>query len=222
MNFDHFSDDERAAVYRAIRERRDVRADFRDNPIPGDVLERVLAAAHMAPSVGLSQPWRFVVVRDAAIRSTIYDAFQAANTRASERYTGDRAVVYPTLRLEGIRTSPIGICVTCDDGEVRGAGLGRQTMPETLRYSAVCAIANLWLAARVEGVGVGWVSIIEPDALRTILGIPRDIAVVAYLCVGYTNGFAREPDLERAGWEARIPLANVVDYDRYASANKRS
>lgn len=212
-----FSDLERAAVYRAIRERRDVRADFTGEPVPQDVLLRVLGAAHMAPSVGLSQPWRFIVVREPDVRATVYDAFLAANERAAQRYAGERGERYRTLKLEGIRSAPLGICLTCDDGAVRGAGLGRQTMPETLRYSTVCAIANLWLAARIEGLGVGWVSIIDPAALRAILGIPAHIAIVAYLCVGYTSGFASEPDLERAGWETRIPLADAIDYERYDS-----
>ncbi len=210
-----FSEDERAAVYRAIRERRDVRAEFLDEPVAAEVLLRVLGAAHLAPSVGLSQPWRFIVVRDAATRASIYDAFLAANEHAAASYADDRAELYRRLRLEGIRSAPIGICVTCDDDAERGTGLGRATMPETLRYSAVCAIANLWLAARVEGLGVGWVSIIDPGHLRTILGIPSDIAIVGYLCVGYTAGFAREPDLQREGWESRVPLAEVVDYERY-------
>ncbi|GAC1542154.1 MAG: 5,6-dimethylbenzimidazole synthase [Candidatus Velthaea sp.] len=209
-----FSAAERAAVYRAMRERRDVRSDFVSDAVPQDVLLRVLAAAHMAPYVGLSQPWHFIAVRDPAIRDAVHAAFQDANARAALD-EGERAERYRALRLEGIRSAPLGICVTCDDGEKRGAGLGRQTMPETLRYSSVCAIANLWLAARVEGLGVGWVSIIDPDALREVLAIPAHIAIVAYLCVGYTSGFALEPDLERAGWEARIPLEEAIDYERY-------
>jgi 5,6-dimethylbenzimidazole synthase len=210
-----FSDSERAALYRAIAARRDVRADFTDESVPDEVLLRILTAAHMAPSVGLSQPWRFIVVRDDATRGAVHDAFLAANAAAARIYSGARSEQYGSLRLEGIRTAPVNLCVTCDDAPERGHGLGRQTMPETARYSTVCAIQNLWLAARVEGLGVGWVSILDPDSIRAIFSIPRAVTIVAYLCLGYTSGFARAPDLENAAWEERVPLHDVVDYERY-------
>ncbi len=211
-----FSVAEREAVYRAIASRRDVRAHFTGEDVPADVLMRILGAAHRAPSVGLSQPWRFIVVRDRATRGAVHEAFLAANAAARERYEGARAQQYDALRLEGILDAPLNICVTCDDEPARGAGLGRRTMPETAAYSTVCAIQNLWLAARAEGVGVGWVSIVEPAALHRILAVPPPVRIVAYLCVGYVNAFAEEPDLVRAGWEARTPLAEVVDFERYA------
>lgn len=212
---DDFSELERAAVYRAIRTRRDVRADFTGDDVPDDLLMRVLAAAHAAPSVGLSQPWRFIVVRDAATRGEVRAAFVQANGAAAARYTGEQRERYGALRLQGILEAPVNLCVVCDDDPPRGNGLGRQTIPETARYSTVCAIQNLWLAARVEGLGVGWVSIVDPNALRRILAIPDRLAVVAYLCVGYVTAFAAEPDLVRAGWEERLPLDAVVDRDRY-------
>lgn len=210
-----FTDAERAAVYRAIRMRRDVRSQFVEDDVPDDVLMRVLEAAHLAPSVGLAQPWRFIVVRDAATRGAVHAAFTEANAAAGRVYSGERAERYGNLRLEGIRTAPVNICVVCDDRPQRGHGLGRQTMPETARYSTVCAIQNLWLAARVEGLGLGWVSIIEPRALREIFAVPPEVGIVAYLCLGYVSAFASEPDLVRSGWENRLALADVVDYERY-------
>jgi 5,6-dimethylbenzimidazole synthase len=210
-----FSAAERAAVYRAIGSRRDVRADFIGDTVPDDVLERVLAAANLAPSVGLSQPWRFIVVRDLASRRRVRAAFEAANASAAAAYTGEELERYARLTLQGILEAPVNICVVCDDDPQRGHGLGRQTMPETARYSTVCAIQNLWLAARVEGLGVGWVSIIDPRELRAIFAIPERLTIVAYLCVGYVRGFADEPDLLRAGWETVLPLSEVVDHERY-------
>jgi len=214
---EEFSAEEREAIYRVIASRRDVRRDFRADEVPDDVLLRVLDAAHRAPSVGLSQPWRFIVVRDPSTRDAVHAAFTAANERAAERYAGEQAAAYRALRLEGIRSAPVNLCVVCDDRPARGHGLGRQTMPEMVRYSTVCAVQNLWLAARAEGLGVGWVSIIEPDALRAILAIPAEIAVVAYLCIGYVDRFAAEPDLVTAGWESALPLADVVDRERYGA-----
>ncbi len=210
-----FSAAERAAVYRAIGSRRDVRADFIGDTVPDDVLDRVLAAANRAPSVGLSQPWRFIVVRDPASRQRVRDAFEAANAAAATVYTGEERERYARLSLQGILEAPVNICVVCDDDPPRGHGLGRQTMPETARYSTVCAIQNLWLAARVEELGVGWVSIIDPRELRAIFAIPERLTVVAYLCVGYVRRFADEPDLLRAGWETVLPLSEVVDHERY-------
>ncbi len=210
-----FDASERAALYRAIAARRDVRAEFLPEPIGADVLDRVLGAAHQAPSVGLSQPWRFVVIRSPQTRRAVHAAFERANESAAGSYPAETEARYRALRLAGILEAPVNICVTCDDNPARGNGLGRATMPETARYSTVCAIQNLWLAARVEGLGVGWVSIVEPAALRAIVGIPPEIAIVAYLCVGYVSRFAPVADLERDRWEARIALADVVDHERY-------
>ena len=209
------SPSEREALYRAIRARRDVRADFVSDPVPDDVLTRVLEAAHCAPSVGLSQPWRFIVVRDEAKRRAVRAAFERANADATAEYEGERRERYASLRLQGILEAPVNVCVVCDDDPERGHRLGRRTMPETARYSTVCAIQNLWLAARVEGLGVGWVSIIDPAALRAIFAIPDRLTVVAYLCIGYVRAFAGEPDLVRAGWEQRVPLDAVVSAERY-------
>ena len=211
-----FTDAERTAVYRAIAERRDVRRGFIDRPLPDDLLQRLLSAAHSAPSVGLMQPSRFVVIRDLAIRTAVHDLFLEANTKAATTYSGTKSEEYPALKLEGILEAPQNLCIVCDTQQSRGHKLGRHTMPETAVYSTVCAIQNLWLAARAEGVGVGWVSILDPNRLRTILQIPDHILPVAYLCFGYVDEFAHEPDLERFGWEKRVPLKTAVCYDYYS------
>jgi 5,6-dimethylbenzimidazole synthase len=211
-----FNETERDAVYRVIAERRDVRRGFLDAPLPDDLIKRLLGAAHSAPSVGLMQPSRFIVVRDYGIREAVHEIFSAANSQAAGHYRGEQAERYSGLKLEGILEAPQNLCVLCDQGSGRGHGLGRQTMPETAIYSTVCAIQNLWLAARSEGVGVGWVSILDPAKLRDLLGVPDRLALVAYLCLGYVEGFAAEPDLERFGWERRVDLDTVVSYDRYS------
>jgi 5,6-dimethylbenzimidazole synthase len=211
-----FSEAEREAVYRVIAERRDVRRGFLDAPLPDDLIGRLLTAAHSAPSVGLMQPSRFIVIRDIGIRKAIHQIFEAANKRALESYDGEQAERYSGLKLEGMLEAPQNLCVLCDGGSERGHRLGRQTMPETAIYSTVCAIQNLWLAARSEGVGVGWVSILDPLELCKLLNIPDHLTLVAYLCLGYVEDFASEPDLERFGWERRVDLKTVVSWDRYS------
>lgn len=210
-----FCESELDGVYRAIRERRDVRSGFLPEPLPDAVLERLLSAAHHAPSVGLMQPWRFIVVRSLPVRQAVRGLFDEAQQTASASYEGDRATLYRGLKLEGILEAPQNLCIACDAGSERGHRLGRQSMPETAIYSAVCAVQNLWLAARAEGVGVGWVSIVDPEALKGLLGIPEHMVLVAYLCLGYVDEFATRPELERAGWEARVPLGEVVRLDHF-------
>jgi len=211
-----YSDHERAAVYRAISERRDVRRGFMDRPLPDELLQRLLYAAHCAPSVGFMQPSRFIVVRDIAIRKAVHDIFQDARASAAANYSGQRAEQYAALKLEGILEAPQNLCIVCDTESERGHKLGRASMPETAAYSTVCAVQNLWLAARAEGVGVGWVSILDPDRLRTVLNVPDYLLPVAYLCLGYVDRFAPEPELVTAGWEKRVPLQTIVSYDTYA------
>jgi 5,6-dimethylbenzimidazole synthase len=212
-----FEEGARQAVYRAIRERRDVRSGFLPEPMPDDLLRRLLEAAHNAPSVGLMQPWRFILVRDIAVRQTIHQIFLEANKQALAGYGGEQQRKYAGLKLEGILEAPQNLCIVCDSQSSQGHQLGRRTMPETALYSAVCAAQNLWLAARAEGIGVGWVSILEPNRLRRALNIPDHITPVAYLCLGYVEAFAAEPDLERAGWEKRTPLKSVLAFDQYDS-----
>jgi 5,6-dimethylbenzimidazole synthase len=210
-----YNEAEREAVYRVIAERRDVRRGFLDVPLPDDLIGRLLAAAHSAPSVGLMQPSRFILIRDFGIRKKVHQIFEDANKRAIDGYNSEQAERYSGLKLEGILEAPQNLCVLCDRASERGHGLGRQTMPETAIYSTVCAIQNLWLASRSEGVGVGWVSILDPTELCSLLNIPDHLTLVAYLCLGYVEGFASEPDLERFGWERRVDLKTIVSYDRY-------
>jgi len=210
-----FDENERQGVYRAIRERRDVRRGFLPEPIPDELLYRLLEAAHNAPSVGLMQPWRFIVVRDIVVRRAVHGIFLQANQQAAASYTGKQQQSYTDMKLEGILEAPQNLCIVCDSQNSQGHQLGRRTMPETAVYSAVCAVQNLWLAARAEGIGVGWVSILEPDLLRSALKIPTQIIPVAYLCLGYVDAFAAEPDLERAGWEKRTTLKSVVSFNEY-------
>jgi 5,6-dimethylbenzimidazole synthase len=214
-----FNDSDRAAVYRAIGARRDVRRGFVDRPLPDEVLERLLAAAHSAPSVGLMQPSRFIVIRDLATRSAVRNIFEEANHKAAATYEGEQREQYDALKLEGILEAPQNLCIVCDTQTERGHKLGRHTMPETAAYSTVCAIQNLWLAARAEGIGVGWVSILDPTRLRALLHIPEHMLLVAYLCLGYVDQFAAEPELERFGWEKRVPLQTAVCYERYSEDN---
>jgi 5,6-dimethylbenzimidazole synthase len=210
-----FSDREREGVYQAIRERRDVRSGFLPEPLTDDVLLRLLGAAHNAPSVGLMQPWRFIVIRSQRVRAAVHDIFSQAQRLAAGSYEGERGELYRGLKLEGILEAPQNLCIACDPVSERGHRLGRQSMPETAIYSAVCAVQNLWLAARAEGIGVGWVSILDAEALKSLLGIPPHMVMVAYLCLGYVDGFEARPELERVGWEQRVPLAEVVRLEHY-------
>ena len=210
-----FNENERNAVYRAIRERRDVRRGFLPEPVPDALLSKLLEAAHNAPSVGLMQPWRFIVIRGFDVRQAIHKIFLDANQEALASYEGERRESYASMKLEGILEAPQNLCIVCDSESSQGHQLGRRTMPEMALYSTVCAIQNLWLAARAEGIGVGWVSIFESNLLRAALHIPEHITLVAYLCLGYVDAFSTGPDLERLGWEKRTPLKNVLSWDRY-------
>ena len=216
-----FSEADRETLHRVIDSRRDVRA-FRSDPIPDAVLERILEAAHHAPSVGFMQPWNFIVIRDPAVRSRVKDVFLRENERAAANYTGDRAQLYRSLKLEGLEEAPVNVCVTCDRTRGGRHVLGRNTIVDTDLYSTCCAIENLWLAARVEGVGVGWVSILDNDALRAILGIPAHVVPVAYLCIGYPREFLDSPELERRGWADRQPLEELVYHDQWGKRDRRA
>lgn len=208
-------EEEKRGVYRAIAERRDVRSQFLPVPIPDAVLARLLWAAHCAPSVGLMQPWEFIVIRDVVVKQRVGDLFEQANRKAAGIYEREQRVLYDSLKLAGILEAPINLCVTCHPTVSRGSGLGRQTMPETAHYSSVCAVQNLWLAARAEGIGVGWVSILDPVELRQALDIPPEVDPVAYLCLGYVNEFLSRPELEIKGWEQSVPLAELIHFDSY-------
>jgi 5,6-dimethylbenzimidazole synthase len=210
-----FSDDERAAVYRVIFERRDVRRNFVRKPIADDILARILTAAHHAGSVGFMQPWDFVVIRQRATKKAVKQLFQRTNAQAAMRYEGARAALYRSLKLEGIEEAPVNIGVTCSRQRGGPHVLGRSTVRDTDLYSTCCAIQNLWLAARAEGIGVGWVSILDHGALKEVLGIPRPVKILAYLCLGYVSDFAARPELETAGWRGRIPIEELIHYESW-------
>lgn len=212
-----FSPAERRGVYRAIYERRDIRSQFLPRPVPDAVLGRLLDAAHHGPSVGFMQPWDFIVIRDEAVRRAVRESFLEANRQAAERYSGERRQLYGNLKLEGILQAPVNLCITCDRERPQGEGLGRQTDPATDLYSTACAVQNLWLAARAESIGVGWVSILDFDRLRDLLGIPARAVPVAYLCIGYVSEFPHLPELESAGWERRANLAELIHFDRWGA-----
>lgn len=204
----------RRGLYETITRRRDMRS-FLPDPIPAETLARILLAAHQAGSVGFSQPWNFLVVENVEVRRQVRAHVQTERLRAAEAFEEERREQYLSFKLEGILDAPINLCVTCDQERFGPAVIGRNTIPETSVYSTCCAIQNLWLAARAEGVGVGWVSIMEPDALRTILGIPGRIVPVAYLCVGFVESFPERPILETSGWLPRLRLQDVVFHDRW-------
>jgi nicotinate-nucleotide--dimethylbenzimidazole phosphoribosyltransferase len=208
-----YDDPRREAVYDVIGERRDVRR-FRPDEVPDDVLRRVLTAAHQAPSVGLMQPWRMIVIRDMATRSEIRRLAQRERIRQADRFD-QRARLFLDQKIEGVVEAPLGICVCCDHGDAGAEVLGRGTIPDTDIYSTACAIQNLWLAARAEGLGVGWVSFYRPPDLRAVLGLPDRVEPIAYLCVGWPDEQPVRPTLEAVGWSRRLPLDAVVMHERW-------
>ena len=189
--------------------RRDVRR-FRTDALPEGAVERLIELACCAPSVGNCQPWRFVFVETVECRDVVKAAFERANERALDGYEGERHALYASLKLEGIDRAPVQLAVFADEATNRGAGLGRQTMPETLHYSVVGAVHTLWLAARAEGIGVGWVSILDPKDVARALDVPETWKLVAYLCLGWPVEEHLDPELERAGWERRAAAAGFV------------
>lgn len=210
-----FTDEERGGLYKAIFARRDVRSGFDGRPVPGAVLRRILEAAHHAPSVGFSQPWNFVLVRDEQTRRAVKASFERERERSAAQLEEPRKSEYLSFKLEGILESALNVCVTYDPSRSGPFVIGRSSMPEAGVYSACCAVQNLWLAARAEGVGVGWVSILSNEVLREALGIPEHVVPVAYLCMGYVEEFAERPDLESAGWLPRLKLEDVVNDERW-------
>jgi 5,6-dimethylbenzimidazole synthase len=186
-----------------VRWRRDVRR-FRTDPVEPDLVARLLALAVFAPSVGLSQPWRFVLVETPMRRQAIAENFAKANEAALAGYAGERQARYAKLKLEGLVQAPVHLAVCADEATAAGHGLGSRTMPETIRYSVVAAIQTLWLAARAEGLGVGWVSILDPAAVRETLDLPARWSFIAYLCIGWPQEEHDDPELERHGWQERM------------------
>lgn len=192
-----------------LKWRRDVR-HFLPTPVDNAVIASLIDAACLAPSVGYSQPWRFVRVASPAARAAIRANFERCNADALADFNGERAKKYATLKLAGLDDAPCHLAVFTDHGAETGHGLGRKTMPETLNYSTVMAIQNLWLAARAMGVGLGWVSILDPAEMCRDLGTPQGWSFTAYLCVGYPAAVSDEPELQRLGWEERSARSRAV------------
>ncbi|MFI5639326.1 nicotinate-nucleotide--dimethylbenzimidazole phosphoribosyltransferase [Streptomyces goshikiensis] len=210
-----YADAEREAVLRVMRERRDIRKGFRTDPIPHEVLLRVLEAAHTAPSVGHSQPWDFVVIRSAETRRTMHELAQRQREAYAKSLPKGRAKQFKELKIEAILDTPVNIVVTADPTRGGRHTLGRHTQPQMAPYSSALAVENLWLAARAEGLGVGWVSFFDEREMVRELGLPEHLEVVAYLCVGYVDEFPEEPELAQAGWSKRRPLSWVVHEETY-------
>jgi 5,6-dimethylbenzimidazole synthase len=213
---------EREGVYRAILTRRDTRGEFLPDPISDEVLSRILTAAHHAPSVGFMQPWSFVVVRDSAVRRQVHDAFLKAHAEAALMFPEDKQDVYGSLKLEGIMEAPVNICITCDRDRAGPVVIGRTHIRSMDLYSSVCAVQNLWLAGRAEGLGVGWVSIFDNAVVQRALNIPKRITPVAYLCLGKVKGYHPRPELEAAGWRSRLPLEQLVHFDQWGEQGQES
>ncbi|MBS1226834.1 MAG: cob(II)yrinic acid a,c-diamide reductase [Proteobacteria bacterium] len=212
-----FSAKARQAVYQAIFTRRDVRGQFLPEPVADDVLSRLLTAAHHAPSVGFMQPWNFLVVRSAQVKGKVHAAFAEADREAAAMFDANKRSTYQSLKLQGILDAPLGVCITCDRDRMGPVVLGRTHLKTMDLYSSVCAVQNFWLAARAEGVGVGWVSIFKEASLQQALGIPSNIIPIAYLCVGYVSHFKEQPELASVGWQNRLPIEDLVFFEQWGS-----
>ena len=205
-----FDDAFRARLRDLLVWRRDVRR-FRCDPLPGGTLEALIELASLAPSVGLSQPWRFVIVEDQAARAAIRRNFAACNADALAAQTSERAALYARLKLAGLEEAPCHLAVFADRSTAQGHGLGRRTMPEMIEYSAVTAVHTIWLAARAQGIGMGWVSILDPDAVAALLNVPAQWKFIGYFCLGYPQTADTIPELEQSGWERRrLPSSFIV------------
>jgi 5,6-dimethylbenzimidazole synthase len=204
-----FNDVFRAQLRELLVWRRDVRR-FQSKPLPPRQLERLIATACLAPSVGLSQPWRFVIVDDPARRRGVVEDFETCNAEALRSYVEDAAARYVKLKLAGLREAPCHLAVFADPATEVGHGLGRRTMPEMIEYSVVTAIHTMWLSARSEGIGMGWVSILSPARIKTLLDVPEPWHFVGYFCLGFPEAESDTPELERAGWETRRAPEDVI------------
>ena len=217
-----FSDEEKNGLYKAIYSRRDVRSHFTSDPIEDEVLTRILNAAHHAPSVGFSQPWNFILIKDNETRNKIKESFEIERKRSSKLVDEPKRSKYLSFKLEGILDSPVNVCVTYDPSRFGPFVIGKSSIPDTGLYSVCCAIQNLWLAARTEGIGLGWVSILSNEILKKQLQLPEHILPIAYLCLGHVNEFAKKPDLETAGWLDRLELKDVVFYEKWEQKQNSS
>ena len=212
---EEFTDEEKKGLYKAIHSRRDVRSHFTSKPIEDEILSRILNAAHHAPSVGFSQPWNFILIKDQNTKSRIKKSFDEEKDRSSKLVEEPKKSKYLSFKLEGILESPVNLCVTYDPSKFGPFVIGRSSIPEAGLYSVCCAIQNLWLSARTEGVGLGWVSILSNEVLKEVLELPEHVVPVAYLCLGYVDEFATKPDLETAGWLPRLDLKDVIYFEKW-------
>ena len=210
-----FSKEEKDGLYKAIFSRRDVRSHFTSKSIDEEILTRILKAAHHAPSVGFSQPWNFILIKDEDTKKKIKESFERERELSSDMVKEPRKSKYLSFKLEGILDAPVNVCVTYDPTKFGPFIIGRTSIPEAGIYSVCCAVQNLWLAARTEGIGVGWVSIISNDVLKKVLNLPDYVTPIAYLCLGYVEKFAEKPDLEEEGWLPRLNLKDVVYYEKW-------
>ena len=210
-----FTEEEKSGLYKAIHSRRDVRSRFTPRLIEDEILSKILNAAHHAPSVGFSQPWNFVLIKDPQTKAKIKKSFQEEKERSSQLIEEPKKSKYLSFKLEGILESPVNLCVTYDPSKFGPFVIGRSSIPEAGLYSVCCAIQNLWLAARTEGVGLGWVSILSNDVLKEVLDLPSHVIPIAYLCLGYVDEFASKPDLETAGWLPRLGLKDVIYFEKW-------
>ncbi len=192
-----------------IHWRRDVRR-FRAEAVDDALIDALIGLAARAPSVGNSQPWRFVKVADPGRRAAVIENFEACNADALADFSGEQAKLYASLKLGGLKEAPVHLAVFCDTETKAGHGVGQKTMPEMLPYSVVGAVGTLWLAVRAHGLGLGWISIIEPEIIRGILDVPSEWSLIAYLCIGYPEEEHLDPELERAGWQQRLDLTGLI------------
>ena len=218
-NMSEFSSQEKSGLYKAIYTRRDVRSHFISKPLSDEVLARILNAAHHAPSVGFSQPWNFVLIRDDVTKEKIKKSFEQEKIKSASDVDHQKKEKYLSLKLEGILESDVNICITYDPTKFGPFVIGRSSIPETGIYSVCCAVQNLWLAARAEGIGVGWVSILSIELLKEALSLPDHIIPIAYLCLGHVSEFAEKPDLENAKWLARLELKDVIYFEKWGQVS---
>ena len=215
MMGNNFNEQEKDGLYKAIFSRRDVRSHFTSEPIDDEIITRILNAAHYAPSVGFSQPWNFILIKNEETRKKIKESFILENKKAAELIEDPKKSKYLSLKLEGILESAINLCVTYDPTKFGPFVIGKTSIPEAGIYSVCCAIQNLWLASRAEGIGVGWVSILSNEELKKTLNLPARVVPIAYLCLGHVTEFAEKPDLETKGWLSRLKLDDVVYYEKW-------
>ena len=217
-----FSENEKRGFYKAIYSRRDVRSHFTSKPIKDNILSKILHAAHHAPSVGFSQPWNFILIKDVNTKKKIKESFEEEKNRSSQLIEEPKRSKYLSFKLEGILESPVNLCVTYDPTKFGPFVIGRSSIPEAGLYSVCCAIQNLWLSARTEGIGLGWVSILSNEILKEVLDLPEHVIPVAYLCLGHVDEFADKPDLQTAGWLPRLKLKDVVYFEKWNDKENKS